>query len=49
MNKKVKKSTDGLVYSTDDSLNLHEAFEEEETLAPNLQKLNIESNSIFSR
>jgi translation initiation factor 1 len=41
MNKKVKKSTDGLVYSTDDSLNLHEAFEEEETLTPNLQKLNI--------
>jgi translation initiation factor 1 len=41
MNKKVKKSTDGLVYSTDDSLNLHESFVEEETLVPNLQKLNI--------
>jgi translation initiation factor 1 len=41
MNKKVKKSTDGLVYSTDDSLNLHEAFVEEDTLAPNFQKLNI--------
>lgn len=41
MNKKVKKNFDGLVYSTDDSLNLFEEQIDIDTLSPNLQKLNI--------
>ena len=41
MSKKIKRSFDGLVYSTDENIDLNEAFEESETLAPNQQKLNI--------
>lgn len=39
MSKKIKRESDGLVFSTDSSMDLNEYFEESETLEPSKQKL----------
>ncbi len=41
MSKKIKRRDDGLVYSTDDSFVYREDTEQETTLPPSMQKLNI--------
>ncbi len=41
-NKKIKRNTDGMVYSTDNGVEINDWFKiEEETLPPQQQKLNI--------
>lgn len=39
MSKKIKRESDGLVYSTDSGLDFNDEFVESETLEPRLQKL----------
>jgi translation initiation factor 1 len=39
MSKKVKRESDGMVYSTDSDFEFNSEFEESETLEPRLQKL----------
>ncbi len=41
MAKKIKRETDGLMYSTDSGFEFDQGHEEEETLPPQQQKLNI--------